>query len=99
MIGEFISNFLAKRLVRWVLIAGINAIGIASVAGIPVVLIIDAFLIFSAIKGGVEKATPIARKGGSVIISSIKFLAKALLYLTVVSMAIGLANAIYKNLF
>jgi len=51
MLADLFARFLARRLVRWALIAGFNLIGFASVAGIPIVLIVDILLVLTALQG------------------------------------------------
>ena len=51
MLADFFARFLARRLVRWVLIGLFNLIGFTSVVGIPVVAIVDVLLVLAALQG------------------------------------------------
>lgn len=51
MLANLVARFLARRLVRWGLIALFNLIGFTSVVGIPVVLIVDILLGLAALQG------------------------------------------------
>lgn len=51
MLADLFARFLARRLVRWALIGLFNLIGFASVAGIPVVVIVDILLVLTALQG------------------------------------------------
>lgn len=51
MFAELLTRLLARRFVRWVLIALFNLIGFTSVVGIPVAAIIDILLLLAALQG------------------------------------------------
>lgn len=51
MLADLFAKFVARRLVRWAVIALFNLIGFTSVVGIPVVLIIDILLVLAALQG------------------------------------------------
>ncbi len=47
MLSDLITRFIAKRVLRWGLLIGANAIGFATVVGIPIVAIIDFLFLLS----------------------------------------------------
>lgn len=51
MLADLFAKLVARRLVRWAVIALFNLIGFTSVVGIPVVLIIDTLLVLAALQG------------------------------------------------
>lgn len=51
MLSDLLARILARRLVRWMLIALFNLIGFTTVVGIPVAVIVDVLLLLAALQG------------------------------------------------
>ena len=52
------SDLLSKKLLMWTLVIGINAVGIASVVGIPLALLVDLILVLLGIRWLVNRLLP-----------------------------------------
>ena len=58
MTAKFLSDLLGKKLLLWTLVIGINAVGIASVVGIPLALLVDLILVWLGIRWLVNRLLP-----------------------------------------
>ncbi|MDD2728411.1 hypothetical protein [Malikia sp.] len=58
MTAKFLSDLLGNKLLLWTLVIGINAVGIASVVGIPVALLVDLILVLLGIRWLVNRVLP-----------------------------------------
>lgn len=60
MTSKSLSDLLGNKLLMWTLVIGINAVGIASVVGIPVALLVDLILVLLGIRWLVNRLLPVA---------------------------------------
>ena len=58
MTAKSLSDLLSKKLLLWTLVIGINAVGIASVVGIPLALLVDLILVLLGIRWLVNRLLP-----------------------------------------
>ena len=58
MTAKSLSDLLGNKLLKWTLIIGINAVGIASVVGIPVALLVDLVLVLQGLRWLVNRLLP-----------------------------------------
>lgn len=58
MTVKSLSDLLGNRLLKWTLIVGVNAVGIASVVGIPVALLLDLVLVLLGLRVLVNRVLP-----------------------------------------
>lgn len=58
MTAKSLSDLLGNRLLKWTLIIGVNAVGIASVVGIPVALLLDLVLVLLGLRALVNRLLP-----------------------------------------
>lgn len=56
---KFLSDLLGNKLLKWTLIVGVNAVGIASVVGIPVALLLDLILVLLGLRVLVDRVLPL----------------------------------------
>lgn len=57
---QSLSDLLGNKLLLWTLVIGINAVGIASVVGIPLALLVDLILVLLGIRGLVNRLLPVS---------------------------------------
>ncbi len=58
MTAKSLSDLLGRKLLMWTLVIGINAVGIASVVGIPLALLVDLILVWLGIRWLVNRLLP-----------------------------------------
>jgi hypothetical protein len=79
-LGDMIANIIAKKVLRWVILFALNIIGIVSVVGVPIAIIIDAIVIILLIKSLFDTSKTVAKGAWFVI----KKLALITFWLTII---------------
>lgn len=86
------TNFIAKRLVKVILIALFNFIGITSVIGIPIVVIVDMIFLFMLI----QTFYGYSIVGGRFLIRGLGVIWRVLKYLSLILIILIILSAIYQ---
>lgn len=92
MASKSLSDLLGKKLLLWTLVVGINAVGIASVVGIPVALLVDLILVLLGIRWLVNRLLPVTTGDFAGQVSPARIAARLLLFMLLfgaVAMATG----------